>query len=1418
LSPYGLGKAVGIRLYGAYAVVATEAGLEVLTLPGLDPAGRLPLPGLPSALDLDGEVAYVATQAAGVHAVSLATPTAPKLLGTTPLRESVSRIGADAGLVVAGLEAGGVAVLDARAHHPARDVARFEVTGQLRNLEVIGSRANLAAEHGGLRFLDLTQPEAPFESGAMTWPGPGGDALDVAHLGDRVVVSLGCLGCTREVRVVDAADPSSPTEVGSLGGLGESYPSHDHLAADGQYVYAVRDQLHVIAPAGPLGPTELSTMPLAVKYPNDADAHDGLLAVASEDQVELIDVSDPAAPKSVATRGFYAGGAVDVAVAGQRALVARPDGVAVVDLSDPAAPAELAWLPEINVRAVAWDGSLACVVGLPKKWSYSPSGDLATYDLTDPAKPVALGTLHLDQEPAHLALLGDVVLVGGSKLQAVDLAIPEAPALVWETPGYVNAISVRGTRGLVATTSQELVLFDTTNPRVYEPLATATLGPGYLSSGLLMEREAWGLTGSRVIERFDVSQGGLEWAGTIELPSPVERLVEEGGLVFALGLTTWVFDVRSGPGPTLVGSFQPPGGATRLAFDGPHALVTSPAAQLSLLDIACVPGAPLPPTLPAPVDLPAALRVIDVWQGANAVEIQSEGSTLVGEIGYSHATAWLDYPGRAPLLILPAGGSQGAAVEVGLPASESRRETLVVYGAEDTPIGRFLPPPLAAADAQLATVRAVHAGPADWQLSVALLTLGQVTDLGDLAAGESGTPRAVDPASLPDLIVAGPGFDAVLPLPQLAAGIQYEVVIAPPTQHAAVIAPAAGEARFFVLLAGSDGSVGRLGPGTYRASLKVIQLTSRAGALSLAVDGIVPDAFAGLPLFASNREDFMAPGRRYLEARTPEGAVVATRTVDLAVGDDRVATVHDAVDGGVEILLRRAEPTVAWDNPYTFVHTRPDWGAVDIWTAPEDSFDSKPEKLVSGLVPGGTAEATLPATEFGYLAIDLDRDGAVDTHHRWFQYGRSYAMYLASGAHGESVLVSDDGGAGVGATYAEESIARLRFLNLSGNLARFSSDGISSIDTGDDGMVELLDEQATYHYGVGAGPRQIAMPEMAEEIPLDLAAGSRGTLVFLPSQAWAYIAEAGAPPMPGLRFVHLAPEQGVVSATWQPTDGAPVSAGAELSYGDLGPLVPGSGSGTLALNGLTFAVPSMTQQETNLLILRGPPTWPELIVVDLTGVEKVKPPELTTELQVIWAAGDMGSAAVTLDDGPLLGQLQSGVGAGAWGTDSPLGVLGPVEVPSGQHTLALAVKGGPTLQVAGSFEGQSRVTIIVRESGGDFATLRFDVPQGGGATAPMRVLHASPDLPVLGLYTLASGNQATFVAQVEPEAFLELAPPAGQIDAFAVDVDGDGVPDWKTAGAWVPSDLYLFGTPDEVHIVQVHQPSGGALDAILPVE
>jgi Tol biopolymer transport system component len=357
-------------------------------------------PGFPrgeaSAVQVVGNLAYVAIRAGGLVIFDVSDPAAPKRLGgfdTTGEARGVQVVG---NLAYVADHSAGLQVIDVSDPASPRRLGGFDTSGWANGVQVVGTLAYVADHHAGLQVIDVSDPAAPRRLGGFA---TSGFAQGVQVVGTLAYVADGSAG----LQVIDVSDPAAPVRLGGY----ETSGTASSVQVVGTLAYV-------------------------------ADHHAGL---------QVIDVSDPAAPRRLG--GFdTSGDARDVQVVGTLAYVAdQGAGLQVIDVSDPAAPRRLG----------GFDTSGAALgVQVVGSRAYVADGDagLQVIDVSDPAAPKRLGGFGTSGDTRSVQVVGTLAYVadGYAGLQVIDVSDPSAPRHVggWDTSGYAYGVQVEGNLAYVA--------------------------------------------------------------------------------------------------------------------------------------------------------------------------------------------------------------------------------------------------------------------------------------------------------------------------------------------------------------------------------------------------------------------------------------------------------------------------------------------------------------------------------------------------------------------------------------------------------------------------------------------------------------------------------------------------------------------------------------------------------------------------------------------------------------------------------------------------------------------------------------------------------------------------------------------------------------------------------------------------------
>jgi len=369
---------------------------------------------------------------------------------TEHLAEAVAVVGTKAFLLT---DYGGLHLLDVSSPAQVAPIGWFSTTNSTRRLRQAGDRVAVADEAQGLRIAAPSQETGAYELfGGFTKSDGFAEGIVVA--GDLAFLADGFTG----LRVLDVSNPHLPGQIGALGteGYAEAIVRQDDLVylADNAKGLRIVD---VSAPNTPkllgiYGQVSGAVVGVAVSGTTAyiRDSKSGLL---------VLDVSDPAQPAMIGG-AFLAGDGRSLEIHGSLLYVGDGwQGVRIVDVAEPTAPQVVGKYEVFGfVSALAVVAPVAYV-------AYGLDG-VRTLDVSEPTAPVELGLVKPDGDD-HVWQVRPVaellyIANGFQGVRAFSTADPTALAEVatYDTLGYARDMDVRGAYVFVADGQNLLQVFE----------------------------------------------------------------------------------------------------------------------------------------------------------------------------------------------------------------------------------------------------------------------------------------------------------------------------------------------------------------------------------------------------------------------------------------------------------------------------------------------------------------------------------------------------------------------------------------------------------------------------------------------------------------------------------------------------------------------------------------------------------------------------------------------------------------------------------------------------------------------------------------------------------------------------------------------------------------------------------------------
>jgi hypothetical protein len=478
----------------------------------------------------------------------------------------------------------------------------------IRDLQVVGNIAYLAAGQAGLLIVDVTDPQAPRQIGAYDTPG---NAKALAVVEQVVYEADGRQG----LRVIDASNPRQPREIGFF----NTPDSAEDVDIQGRLAYVADEggglvSINIEDPSRPRGQEGSQGYRFRGRAMQVDVRGDYAYVGDNNNQLRVVNIARRGQPDEVAV--LDVGERINdvMATPGNRVyLAAGKRGMLVIDVSDPEKPAEIA---AFETRAEALD--LDILAGL---YAYIADGrgGLSILDISDLKDIEQIG----DYQQAYAAVRVDVdgayVFLGDryAGLRVLESQIEVTPEQVnprAERRGNTLAVAVSGRFAYLASDGQGLRVLDVSDP-------------GQLQEVAFYNNPAGAVGVSLAGDYIYLSSGrdGVHILFLVEPESPnpeVQELarIESRGEANAVASTNQflyladgsaglrIFNIDRPAEPQEQGGVDTPGRALAVAVLGDYAYVADGEAGLRVINV-------LDPELPAEVgavDTPGEAQAVSV--------------------------------------------------------------------------------------------------------------------------------------------------------------------------------------------------------------------------------------------------------------------------------------------------------------------------------------------------------------------------------------------------------------------------------------------------------------------------------------------------------------------------------------------------------------------------------------------------------------------------------------------------------------------------------------------------------------------------------------------------------------------------------------------------------------------------------------
>lgn len=393
-----------------YAGILDSLGVLDASASGLTTLGSVPVSENLRDLAVTGQY-VVAVNRDGLLVFDVSAPQLPQQIASLPLPDGY-RVRLDGDIAYVSSDAAGLQVVDISDVHNPVLMGSFDTAGSTDAVTVVGNYAYLGQSTDGLVITDISNPNAVHVVGQAG----GGSVGETLLIGNYLFAAD---WYTPALRVFDVSNVSDPVEVGSI----PDFVAVD-LATDGVHLFATRFlvdtqlyYLHVFDLTDSTSPLELSTMTISHHVLELEYANGHLFAPEFYDTgLHIINVTDPFNPFEDA---FYPiDWSEDIWIQGNYAYVtAFHEGLIVLDISDPANPTVAGSFHEVfQFGDVAVSGNLAFI-----QTGTTGEQHLRLYDVSDLGNIFELDRILLPGDAWNLTAQGNHAYVadGFAGLQIV---------------------------------------------------------------------------------------------------------------------------------------------------------------------------------------------------------------------------------------------------------------------------------------------------------------------------------------------------------------------------------------------------------------------------------------------------------------------------------------------------------------------------------------------------------------------------------------------------------------------------------------------------------------------------------------------------------------------------------------------------------------------------------------------------------------------------------------------------------------------------------------------------------------------------------------------------------------------------------------------------------------------------------------
>ena len=548
---------------------------------GVRTVGRLPF--LNECYGAVASEHYVYMIGAGLHAVDVADPSSPQVVGYCNVSGYCIAISAEYIYVPTYY---GLKVINI-SNPLSPQIVGSCASQSAYGIAISGNYAYLVGD--SLQVIDISNPQSPQYVRSV----PVGNAWCIATSGNLLFIG------SDNVRILDISNPSSPIIVGYCPNSGGAYS----MAAQGNYLYYTNGWFHIIDATDPAHPQLVDD---TNHFTANCVTVSGSHAYVTGSALRIVDMSNPASLQIVGTCPFNSSWqTMAVAIAGDYVYAAtQTNGIYVFNVATPSSPQVTgSYTVSGSVKNVALSGDYAffesdsanvkvadisnptspqyvgiCTeenmysgynnVGLVVAGNYlydANGGSFRILDVTNPLSSPEIGSCEISSDISDFVVSGNYAFLLGSELTSVDISNPTQPTVVSSIglpPSGANRIAVSGSYAFLV--GDSLTVVTLSNPASPHIIA---IGGAWGNTIAISDNYAI-IGGAPGLQIFDITIPVVpQWVATLALTDSITGITATGNYVYITcgnsGLR--VINFANPSLPHEVGYYNTQGYAMRLA-------------------------------------------------------------------------------------------------------------------------------------------------------------------------------------------------------------------------------------------------------------------------------------------------------------------------------------------------------------------------------------------------------------------------------------------------------------------------------------------------------------------------------------------------------------------------------------------------------------------------------------------------------------------------------------------------------------------------------------------------------------------------------------------------------------------------------------------------------------------------------------